>query len=223
MKASTRIIRLLLVDDHPIVRDGIKSHLSAQANLQVIGEADNGLEAIELARQLKPDIILMDVSMPQMNGVEAMRRLRREVPDCKILVLTMHDNKEYISQVIQLGARGYVLKNASPTELVRSIELVDQGEVYLSPSVSRIMLDELVVKKGGAREPAPEPETLSDRETQVLRQIAGGASNKEIAATLGVSVRTVETHRERVMRKLRIHSVAGLTRFAIAKGMVELD
>jgi len=222
MNAKRRMIRLLLVDDHPIVRDGIKSHLTAQENLLVVGEADNGEQALELARTLKPDMILMDVSMPRMNGVEAMRILRREVPDSRILVLTMHDNKEYISQVIQLGARGYVLKDTSPTELVRCIELVDQGEVYLSPPVSRIMLDELIIK-GAHKVPAPDLSELSSREAQVLRHVAEGASNKEIASALGVSVRTIETHRERVMRKLRIHSVAGLTRFAIANGMVELD
>lgn len=164
----------------------------------------------------------MDVSMPKMNGMEAMSHLRRQVPESKILVLTMHASKEYISEVIQLGARGYVLKDASPAELVRAIELIHEGQVYLSPAISRVMLDELVVS-GKRRKREPDLGELSEREREVLIQIAEGASNKEIASRFSVGVRTIETHRERIMRKLAIHTVAGLTKFAIARGMVKLD
>lgn len=202
--------------------EGIKSHLATQDDLEVVGEASNGIEAVRKARLLTPDIILMDVSMPRMNGLEAMSVLRRQVPEAKILVLTMHENKEYISQVIQLGARGYLLKDTSPAELVRCIHLVHEGQVYLSPPISRIMLDELV-NVGRKRIASPDLADLSDRERQVLTAIAEGYSNKEIAGRLGVSVRTVETHRERIMRKLRIHSIAGLTKFAISRGLVKIE
>jgi len=210
---------LLLVDDHPIVLEGIKLYLSAQSEFDVVGEATNGHEAIRQARRLQPDIILMDISMPQMNGIHAMTTLRQTVPHAKILVLTMHDNREYITQMVRLGARGYILKDASPAELTRAIKLVHSGEVYFSPSASRVLLDE-VASRNAPRGAALGK--LSAREREVLVQIAEGQSNKDIASRLGVSVRTVETHRERIMRKLAIRTVAGLTRYAIAQGMVEL-
>jgi two-component system, NarL family, nitrate/nitrite response regulator NarL len=211
------------VDDHPIVLEGIKSHLAAQEDLEVVGEAANGQEAVRKARQLAPDIILMDVSMPKMNGLEAMSILRRQAPEAKILILTMHENKEYISQVINLGARGYMLKDSPPAELVQAIRLIHEGQVYLSPAISRVMLDELVNHNSKRRIPVPDMAEISGREREVLILIAEGNSNKEIAIQLGVSVRTVETHRERIMRKLRIHTVAGLTKFAISRGLIKLD
>lgn len=221
MKKAQRI-KLLLVDDHPIVLDGIKSHLSAQEEFLVVGDAANGQEAIRQARLLQPDIVLMDISMPHMNGMEAVAILRRQVPRAKILVLTMHDNREYISQIIRSGARGYLLKDTSPAELVRAIKIIHSGEVFFSPTVSRVVLEEFV--KGGQKKSGPsEAGSLSEREREVLALIAEGYSNKEIANRLGVGVRTIETHRERIMRKLDIHSVAGLTKFAIAKGVIKID
>ena len=215
-------IKLLLVDDHPIVLDGIKSHLSAQEEFLVVGDAANGDEAIRQARLLHPDIVLMDISMPYMNGLEAVTILRRKVPKAKILVLTMHDNREYISQIVRSGARGYVLKDTSPAELVRAIKMVHNGEVFFSPAVSRVVLEELI--DGGQKKSGPTGVgNLSEREREVLELIAEGYSNKEIANRLGVGVRTIETHRERIMRKLNIHSVAGLTKFAIAKGMIKIE
>ncbi len=163
----------------------------------------------------------MDISMPQMNGIASMNQLRRATPRAKILVLTMHNNREYIKQMIRLGARGYLLKDTSPMELTRAIKLVHSGEVYFSPSVSRVLVDEVVTPDAGPGT-AAEVEKLSSREREVLLHIAEGQSNKSIAGHLGVSVRTVETHRERIMRKLEIRTVAGLTKYAIAKGMVEL-
>jgi DNA-binding NarL/FixJ family response regulator len=221
-KERKRKIKLLLVDDHPIVLDGLKTHLASQDAFKIVGEASDGREAVRKARKLAPDIILMDVSMPRMNGLEAMAVLRRQAPQSKILVLTMHDNKEYISQVIELGARGYLLKDASPAELVRAIRLIDEGQVYLSPAISRVMLDELVAGPKKRAPIQPDLGELSNREREVLVQIAEGRSNKEIASQLGVGVRTVETHRERIMRKLSIRSIAGLTKFAIARGLIEL-
>ncbi len=221
-KAKARRIRLLLVDDHPIVLEGIKSHLSAQKEFEVAGDAGTGREAIVKARQLQPDVILMDISMPDMNGIEAMNSLRRQVPKAKVLVLTMHENREYIHQMVRLGARGYLLKDTSPTELVRAINLVHAGGVFFSPGASRVLLDEVLNPKESKALPPP-PGTLSDREREVLVQIAEGYGNKAIASRLGIGVRTIETHRERIMRKLGIHSIAGLTKYAIAHEMIRLS
>ena len=223
MKERTKKkIRLLLVDDHPIVREGIKSHLATQGDLEVVGDASNGMEAIAQARVHQPDIVLMDISMPRMNGLEAITRLRRQVPRSKILVLSMHDNREYISQIFRLGARGYLLKDTSPSELIQAIKTVHAGQAFFSPTASRVLLEEVTRKHRPDAPPAGET-TLSEREREVLVLIAEGHSNKEIAKHLGVGVRTVETHRERIMDKLSIHSIAGLTKFAIAKGMVSLQ
>ncbi len=220
-KRKPRKIKLLLVDDHPIVLEGIKSRLSAQEDLEVVGEAADGQEALRKAKELRPDLVLMDISMPNMSGLEAVTLLRKRVPDSKIVILTMHDNREYIARIIRLGARGYLLKDTSPAELIRAIKLIHAGGVFFSPAVSRVLLDELASGKKGKSPPAKAAE-LSEREREVLVLIADGRSNKEIAARLGVGVRTVETHRERIMRKLNIRTVAGLTKFAIANGMVEL-
>jgi len=210
------------VDDHPIVLEGIKSRLSAQEDLEVVGEAADGQEALRKAKELRPDLVLMDISMPNMSGLEAVTLLRKRVPDSKIVILTMHDNREYIARMIRLGARGYLLKDTSPAELIRAIKLIHAGGVFFSPAVSRVLLDELAIGKKG-KPPSAKAAELSEREREVLVLIADGRSNKEIAARLGVGVRTVETHRERIMRKLNIRTVAGLTKFAIANGMVELS
>jgi len=206
------------VDDHPIVLDGIKSHLGAQPEFEVVGDATNGQEALRKAKLALPDVVLMDISMPHMNGLEAMVQLRKQVPDAKVLVLSMHDSKEYISQIIRVGARGYLLKDCSPAELVSAIKAVYSGEVYFSPAVSRVLVEE-VVDGEEAGEALP---TLTEREKQVLSLIAEGLLNKQIADKLGIGVRTIETHRERVMRKLEIHTVAGLTKYAIARGMTSM-
>jgi two-component system nitrate/nitrite response regulator NarL len=221
-KSKHQKIKILLVDDHPIVLEGIKSHLSNQPDLRVVGEAANGQEALRQARQCAPDVILMDISMPHMNGLEAIARMRKVVPAAKVLVLTMHDNKEYISQSIRFGARGYLRKDTSPTEMVHAIKTVHAGEVFLNPLASRVMAD--VFQRGDkAGVVPPAAPVLSEREREVLVLIAEGLSNKEVADRLGIGVRTAETHRERLMRKLDIHTVAGLTRFAIASGMVLLE
>lgn len=213
-------IKVLLVDDHPIVREGLKAHLANQPDVQVVEEAGDGLEALRKASATQPDVILLDLTMPHMNGLETIARLRKKLPQAKILVLTMHDNREYITQSIRLGARGYLRKDTSPAELVRAIKAVYAGELFLDSAASRVLADEL---QRGTKPGAPEPPLLSDRERQVLVLIAEGLSNKEVADRLGIGVRTAETHRERLMRKLNIRTVAGLTRFAIARGMVPLE
>jgi two-component system, NarL family, nitrate/nitrite response regulator NarL len=208
-------IKLLLVDDHPVVRRGIGSCLARHTQLQIVGEADDGVEALRKAKELAPDIVLMDIDMPRMSGLAVTEALRREMPQIKVLILSMFSNTDYIVRIIQSGAKGYVLKTAPTDELVRAIDVVHSGEVFFSPDVARLALNQFV---RGAEE--PNTMALSNREREVLALVAEGLSNKEIASHLSVGVRTVETHRERIMRKLDIHSIAGLTRFAIARGLV---
>jgi two-component system nitrate/nitrite response regulator NarL len=212
-------IKVLLVDDHPVVRRGVVACLARFPNLLVVGEAANGQEAIRKARELLPDVVLMDIDMPQMSGLAATEILRKELPQVKVLILSMHSHSEYVLRIIQCGARGYVLKEANPDELARAIESVFAGEVFFSPDVARVALNQFVRRNGNSEEPGRQ---ITSREREVLIAIAEGLSNKEIASRLGVGVRTVETHRERIMRKLNIHSVAGLTKYAISKGMIIL-
>jgi DNA-binding NarL/FixJ family response regulator len=216
-KAKGRI-KLLLVDDHPIVRKGIGSCLAKHSNLDVIGEASDGREGLAKAREMRPDVMLMDIDMPHMSGLSVAEVLRKELPQIKVIILSMHRQPEYVLRILQSGAQGYVLKDAPPEELVTAINTVMTGEAYFSPDIARVALNQFVQGNGEG----PAPTDLTQREREVLVHIAEGCSNKEIATNLGVGVRTVETHRERIMRKLNIHSIAGLTRFAIAKGMVTL-
>jgi len=218
-KPAKKRIKLLLVDDHPIVLDGIKSHLAAQPEFEVVGDATNGQEALRKAKLTMPDVVLMDISMPHMNGLEAMAQLRKQLPAAKVLVLTMHDSKEYISQIIRFGARGYLLKDCSPAELVLAIKAVYLGEVYFSPAVARVLIEEIA---DGEKKSAEAP-ALTERERQVLSLIAEGLLNKQMADRLGIGVRTIETHRERIMRKLEIHTVAGLTKYALSRGMTSMS
>lgn len=211
-------IRVLVVDDHPIVRRGIIMCMASQERIQVVGEAADGREAMDKIRVLKPDVVLMDIDMPQMNGMAATDLLRREQPSIKVIILSMYSNTDYVMRIIECGARGFVLKEASPSELVQAIESVHAGQTHFSPDVARVALNQ-VVRGSGESSPVSR---LTNREREVLVQIADGLSNKEIAHQLSIGVRTVETHRERIMRKLDIHSVAGLTRFAISQGMVSL-
>lgn len=211
-------IRVLVVDDHPVVRKGILSCLAKEATLEIVGEAGDGREALRQARALLPDLILMDIDMPQMSGLAVTELLRRELPQIKVLILSIHSHTDYVLRILQSGARGYVLKNASLEELVRAIETVQGGETYFSADAARVALNQFV------RGPADADGTsrLTNREREVLIQIAEGLSNKEIASLLGVGTRTVETHRERIMRKLDIHNAAGLTKFAIVQGLVSV-
>lgn len=212
-------IRVLLADDHPVVRKGLSSCLAQASNVVVVGEAIDGQDALRKAKQLAPDVVLMDIDMPLLNGLTAADILRKENPAVKVLILSMHNDSEYVMRILQSGARGYVLKQAPTEELFKAIETIYSGETYFSHDVARLALNQFV------RGPGEGPHTgqISAREREVLIAIAEGLSNKEIACRLGVGVRTVETHRERIMRKLNIHSIAGLTKFAIAKGLVPLQ
>jgi two-component system, NarL family, nitrate/nitrite response regulator NarL len=211
-------IRLLLVDDHPVVREGLAFCLALYPNLDIAGQASDGDEALRKARELLPDIILMDIEMPEMNGLAVTQLLREELPQIKVLILSMHSSADYVLRIVQSGARGYLLKAASPEQLVKAIEKVNDGETCFSPDVAQVALKQLV-REGGE---GPKLLRLSRREREVCARIAVGLSNKEIAQVLGIGLRTVETHRERLMRKLNIHTAAGLTKFAVAKGLMIL-
>lgn len=210
-------IRVLLADDHPVVLAGVKNSLVTQKNIEVVGEATNGKEVLSQARSLLPDIVLMDINMPEMSGLEATKQLLKTMPDVKVLAFTMHDDKEYILEILRSGAQGYILKESSPAELVRAIETIHTGLAFFSPTVSRVLLEQYVSESQGSRK---HPGGLSEREEEVLVLLADGCSNKEIAEKLFLSSRTVETHRKRIMEKLNLHSVAELTRFAVAKGLI---
>jgi two-component system, NarL family, nitrate/nitrite response regulator NarL len=208
-----------VADDHPVVRKGLQSCLTRTDKLKVVGEAADGDEALRKTRELSPDVVLMDISMPRLNGLAVTELIRKEVPQVKVLVLSVHSNKEYLYRIVQAGAHGYVSKEASPEELLKAIESVHAGESFFSPEVAQAALNQFV-NHGSKGDPFGQ---LTSRERQVLVLIAEGQSNKEIACKLGIGVRTIETHRERIMRRLDIHSVAGLTKFAIANGLVSLD
>jgi len=211
-------IRVLVVDDHPIVRRGISMCLGHQQRIQVVGEAGDGREALSKVRELQPDVVLMDIDMPEMSGMAVTELLRRELPNIRVIILSMYANTDYVMRIIESGARGFVLKESPPVELVQAIESVHAGQTHFSPDVARVALNH-VVRGHGESSPVSR---LTNREREVLVLIADGLGNKEIANQLSIGVRTVETHRERIMRKLDIHTVAGLTRFAIVQGMVSL-
>ena len=205
-------IRILIADDHPLVMDGIRSCLNTYGHIDVIGEAQTGQEAFEKAAELKPDIVLMDINMPELNGLEAAGLFEEKFPDIKLLILSMHDNREYISTALRYGARGYVLKDVPSQEIVTAIEAVHRGGTYLSSGVSEILLLQ------GEDSPS---RPLTKREETVLQLLAQGKSNKHVARELDISVRTVETHRRNIKRKLNIGSTAGLTRYAMQYGLIK--
>ena len=209
----------MVADDHPVVRKGLQSCLARHDWLRIVGEAADGEEALSKSLELAPDVVLMDISMPRRDGLAVTEALRRQAPQIKVLILSVHSNREYVFRIIQAGAHGFVSKEAPPEELLRAIETVTSGQTFFSPEIAQAALHQFV-QQGGKREPFAQ---LTSREREVLMLIAQGQSNKEIAVKLGIGVRTIETHRERIMRRLDIHSVAGLTKFAIANGLVSLE
>lgn len=208
-------IKLLVVDDHPLVRKGILLCVAHAKNMEVVGELNDARKVVEEARRLRPDVVLMDIALPQISGLMATCLLRQQLPETKVLILSIHDNPDNLRQAMLAGARGYLLKGTSAEELIRAVEAVHSGETYFSADMMRMTLDQFLKEDRVDDKPQ-----LTEREREVLVLIAEGRSNKETAAALGVSVRTVETHRENLMRKLDIHSAAGLARFAVAKGYV---
>jgi DNA-binding NarL/FixJ family response regulator len=217
-------IKILIADDHSVVRSGLRALLQRTAGFSVVAEASNGEEAVRLARELKPDVAILDISMPGWNGVEATRFMKHDNPALKIVVLTIHESEEYVWQVIRAGADGYVLKNADRADLRAAVRTVFEGRRFFSPSVSDLIVNEFErrIHDDGAPKPNP-PGPLTKRETEVLRFVAQGMTNKEIAEKLLLSVRTVNTHRTNFMRKLDLHDTAGIVKYAIQTGLVDVN
>lgn len=218
MKPNTTI---LLADDHAVLRAGLRLLLAQEAHLQVIGEAESGLETLRLAEELQPDLILLDISMPGLNGLEAISLLRKRAPQTRILILTMHDDVHYLRQALQNGASGYVLKKAADVELLSAIQAVMQGEIYVHSSMTRSLLEDILPPAQSTD--IEQWDLLSEREKEVLRLVAYGYTAQEIADQLGLSVKTIETYRARGMEKLGLSSRAALVRFALTKGIISAD
>ena len=210
------MIRVVLADDHALVRAGIRSLLGAMADVQVVGEASSGEEALELAEREHPDVVLMDIMMPELNGLDATARLTAAAPKVRTIVLSMNASEEYVLQALRAGAVGYLLKDAATGELELALRTVIRGESWLSPAVSRQVVEGYVQRVGGDTG----PDVLTARQREVLRLVAGGKSTKEIAFLLNLSVKTVETHRAQIMERLGIRDVAGLVRYALRTGLI---
>lgn len=211
--------RLLLADDHAVLRTGLRLLLDGQPDLKVVGEAGDGAEALHLAANLQPDLILLDLTMPGLSGLEALPALRKAAPGARVLILTMHDDEGYLRQALRAGASGYVLKKAADAELIFAVRAVQRGEVYVHPSLTKSLLEDLLPRAGGA-DPASPWELLSERERDVLILVARGHTSAEIATQITLSPKTVETYRSRGMEKLGLRSRAALVQFALARGLL---
>jgi DNA-binding NarL/FixJ family response regulator len=213
-------ITVLLAEDHQVVREGFRSLLEHENDIEVIAEAETGRQAVQLTRKLRPAVVVMDIAMPLLNGLEATRQIRKDFPDTKVLILSAHSDDAYVEQVSVLGAAGFLLKQTSSHNLATAIREVEKGNTFFSPSISKRVRDRSwkSADRGGS---ATNGNRLSSREMEVLQLIAEGKPNKQVAAELGVSFKTVDKHRQHLMSKLDIHDIAGLTRYAIAEGIIE--
>jgi DNA-binding NarL/FixJ family response regulator len=217
-------ITVLLADDHGVVREGLRSLLTAEQDIEIVAEADNGREAIKLTRELRPSVVVMDLAMPLLNGVEATRQIMQQVRKSKVLVLTSYGDDSSVTQAMKAGAAGFLMKQTAAAELVRAIRELHNGNAYFSPSIAKRLREHCRAAVNGDVERAAEAKpSLTAREAEVLQLVAEGFPNKGIASELSISIKTVEKHRQQVMNKLGIHDVAGLTRYAIAQGIVERD
>ncbi len=211
-------LRILLADDHKVVRQGLRKVLEERADWHVVAEAGDGREAVRLAEQHKPDVAVIDVAMPLLNGIEATRQITRRVPGVRILVLSMHSDEAYVTQILKVGAIGYLLKDAADVDLLQAVSAVSQGKSFFSPPIARLMLDDYVSRRGeGAFD---RYESLSEREREIFQLIAEAKSNKEMAALLFISPSTVETHRAHIMEKLDVHSAAEIVLYAVRRGVI---
>jgi len=217
---SVAKIRVLLADDHAIVREGIKRILAEEPDIEVVGEAGDGLQAVEMAKKLKPDVAILDITMPALNGIEATRQIRSSLPNTHTLTLTMHEDDTYVFQLLKAGAAGYVLKRAAATDLVQAVRAAQRGEAFLYPSVAKAVVADYLkrLEEGEGRE---QYDGLTEREKEILTLVADGATNQEIARKLFISIKTVQTHRAHIMEKLDLHDRTKLVRYAIRKGLIE--
>jgi len=214
-------ITVLLAEDHQIVREGLRSLLKHESDIEVVGEAETGRQAVQMTRKLRPAVVVMDIAMPLLNGLEATRQIRKDFPDTRVLILSAHSDDAYVEQMIELGAAGFLLKQTSSHDLSTAIREVQKGKTFFSPSVSRRVHDRSRQSLDREGEFKKKGNRLSSREVEVLQLIAEGKPNKQVAAELGLSFKTVDKHRQNLMSKLNIHDVAGLTRYAIAEGIIE--
>jgi DNA-binding NarL/FixJ family response regulator len=214
-------IRVLLAEDHTIVRQGLVALLGAECDMEVVGEASNGLEAIEMAKKLVPDVVLMDIGMRNLNGLEATREIKKLFPAMKVLVLTMYDNEEWIFQILKAGASGYLIKDSAMTDLTSALRAINQGDSYLSPSISKKVIEEYI-RKAELGEKKGVEDLLSGREREILQLIAEGHSVPQIASLLCISKKTVEAHKTHIMEKLNIHDKVGLIKYALRMGLTKL-
>ena len=210
--------RLLLVDDHAVVRSGLRMLLENERDVEIIGEAGSAREAIEATKQLSPNVILMDIGLPDLSGIDATREIKKQFPDVAVVALTIHEDEEYFFKMLEAGATGYVPKRAAPDELLTAIRAAATGQVYLYPSLAKLLVRDFL---NGGRPNAQVPSDLTEREEEILTYLAEGANNEEIATSLVISPKTVARHRENIMRKLNLHSRAELVRYAIRKGIIK--
>jgi len=216
-------IKVVIADDHTIVRKGLCALLQGEPDIEVVGEAENGREAIKVVETLSPDVVVMDIAMPGLNGLDTTRQLKKRFPKLKILILTMHDNEEYIFETLRAGASGYLIKRSAPTELIAAIQSVYRNESFLSPAISKKVIEGFVQSGANALKEDAEDTQLTTREREVLQLIAEGNANREIARLLHISIKTVESHKAHIMEKLNLRTIAELTQYAIRKGLIQLD
>jgi DNA-binding NarL/FixJ family response regulator len=214
-------LRILIADDHEIVRRGLRALLETQPNWEVAGEAITGRQAVEEAKRLLPDLVIMDITMPEMNGLEATRQIRRAVPKTEILILSVHDSEQLVREVLEAGARGYVLKSDAGRELIAAVETLCKHKPFFTARISEMMLDGFLKGGGAVDSNRLSPGGLTSREREIVQLLAEGKSNKEIAEILDISVKTVETHRSHVMNKLNLHSMSDLVRYAVRNEMIQ--
>ena len=215
-------ISVLVAEDHTIVRQGLRSILEKEFNIDVSGEAVDGKEVVEKVCQLNPDIVLMDINMPNLNGIDATRQIKKDFPEVRVIILSMHSSEEYIYQSFKAGASGYLIKQTADTELISAIQMVHRGDYFLNPSISRTLVQDYLEKTELVKS-ADSLQNLTGREREILQLIAEGVSNRKIAENLYISIKTVESHKANLMEKLDIHSVAELTKYAIRKGITGLN
>jgi DNA-binding NarL/FixJ family response regulator len=216
-----KLIKILLVEDHQIFREGLRALLKLEADIQIIGQAENGRQAVSLVDELTPDIVVMDIAMPLLNGLEAARQILKNHPSTKIILLSAHNDEAYVQKAISLGVKGYLIKQTAARALSEAIRKVASGKTFFSPHLTKRLDDPVLQNPTSASPNSPAATELTSRESEVLQLIAEGKANKETADELNISIKTVEKHRQSLMAKLQIHDTAGLTRYAIAQGIIE--